>query len=294
MKKQKPTLTIGIPAYNEEENIGFIIADMLKNSAHNYLLTRIVVVSDGSSDKTVDIACSFKDEHVVTIDNTKRQGIAAIQNQIIRVSDTDILVIINADTHIEDRQFFEKLIRPILYEDVDLTSTKMQALPPRSFFERCLYAGTEFRNDVFEALNKGDNVFTCHGTARAFSKKLYKQLIFIDNANEDAYSYLFSKVHHFKYKYVAGTCIFYKLPDNLRDYERQNQRFYQSINPEFNEDYELPRFLIVKKLLTNFLNNPAYLFLYLIIFTYAKIISKKINNQETWQVKSSKKLFFHD
>ena len=51
---QKPTIEIGIPALNEEANIGYLIESLLKQDKSGYELKRILVSSDGSTDRTVE------------------------------------------------------------------------------------------------------------------------------------------------------------------------------------------------------------------------------------------------
>jgi polyisoprenyl-phosphate glycosyltransferase len=57
-----------IPAYNEEKTIG----DVLSKLVQNKLVNEIIVVSDGSEDKTVEKAGSFPQVRV--IDLTGKQG----------------------------------------------------------------------------------------------------------------------------------------------------------------------------------------------------------------------------
>jgi len=51
----KKTLAIGIPAHNEEANIGFLIKALLEQESRLYVLTEIIVASDASTDKTVEL-----------------------------------------------------------------------------------------------------------------------------------------------------------------------------------------------------------------------------------------------
>ncbi|OGM30581.1 hypothetical protein A2630_02315 [Candidatus Woesebacteria bacterium RIFCSPHIGHO2_01_FULL_44_10] len=51
----KPSITIAIPAYNEEENIEWVVKDALKSLPKYFKDFEIVVVDDGSTDKTGEI-----------------------------------------------------------------------------------------------------------------------------------------------------------------------------------------------------------------------------------------------
>lgn len=68
-RKYFPSISIVIPAYNEEENIALVIRDSLKKLPKYFKDFEIIVVDDGSRDKTGEIADKFakKDKHVVVI-----------------------------------------------------------------------------------------------------------------------------------------------------------------------------------------------------------------------------------
>ncbi len=59
----KHSITIVIPAYNEEENIKFIIQDSIKKLPKYARDWEIIVVDDGSNDKTAQIADKFTLKH---------------------------------------------------------------------------------------------------------------------------------------------------------------------------------------------------------------------------------------
>lgn len=50
---KKLTVTIGIPAYNEEQNIGHLLVNIFNQSTSIAILDEIIIVSDGSTDNTI-------------------------------------------------------------------------------------------------------------------------------------------------------------------------------------------------------------------------------------------------
>lgn len=72
---RNPSLSITIPAYNEEENLHFVLENTLA-TAPNYLADyEIVVIDDGSTDKTGDIADAFSKKYrQVRVFHQKNQG----------------------------------------------------------------------------------------------------------------------------------------------------------------------------------------------------------------------------
>src|SRR3989344_7942004 len=93
----KPTLSIGIAAYNEAQNIGALISAFLTQKISSMHLLEIIVASDASTDETDEIVRSFSDKGVRLIRLEKRSGLPAVQNKIIEHDQGDILVLSSAD-----------------------------------------------------------------------------------------------------------------------------------------------------------------------------------------------------
>lgn len=298
MNKKLSTVTIGIPAYNEETNIGFLIGDLLNQNQTKYSIEKIIISSDGSTDKTTEIIRNLKNKRILLFDNKKRKGIAAGQNRIIRNTNSDALVLLDADIRIKDPKFLEKLIFPIVSGKADLVAPHVQEVTPQKFFEKIIFISTQIKNLAYEEFKKGDNVYTCHGQARAFSKRLYKKIRFPSSIGEDAYSYFYCLSGGFKYRYVKNVSILYKLPDNFKDHAKQSIRFFQSqklISKKFNKnfvlsEYSIPNQFLISSVINYLIKEPIYTVFYLLIVVYLVLKSyfyKKIGN--TWDLSLSSK-----
>jgi PST family polysaccharide transporter len=89
----EPLVSILVPAYNAEE----WIADTLRSAiAQTWERKEIIVVDDGSSDRTFDIACQFKSETVIVVQQ-KNQGAAAARNTALSLSHGDYIQWLDAD-----------------------------------------------------------------------------------------------------------------------------------------------------------------------------------------------------
>lgn len=297
---KKNTVSIGIPAYNEEANIGFLMDDLINQKQKKILIEKIIIFSDSSTDKTIEIVKSINYKKILILNNRKRAGLAAGQNRIIKNTDSDTLVLLNADIRIKDSKFLEKLISPITVGQADLVAPHVEEVKSQSFFEKILLTSTQLKNQTYEEFNQGKNVYTCHGQARAFSKRLYKKIHFPFSIGEDAYSYFYCISNGFKYQYVKDINVLYKLPDNFLDHEKQSIRFFQSqkfLAKKFNRqfvtsEYNIPKILLIKSVLTYLMKQPIHTILYILIAVYLNVRSyfyKSIGN--TWEIsKTSKKL----
>lgn len=220
------TISIGIPAFNEEANIGYLLHDLLRQKEEGYSLEKIFVYSDGSTDATEEIVRSIQDERIELIVGPGRKGQAEGQNTMMQQATSEALVLLNADIQVKDEHFLAKIVHP-LQNGKDLVSVKHQAVQSRNFFESVLATGLRLKDILFESYRKGENVYTCHGGARALSKRLYQEMSFAKSVGEDAYSYFFCLSRGYAYQYLNTTSVFYRLPDNFSDHQKQSKRFFK-------------------------------------------------------------------
>jgi len=299
--KKPLTVTIGIPAYNEEQNIALLIKDVLKQKQKNYVLEKILVASDGSSDNTVGIVNSLKNSQIEILDFKERLGLATRLNNLIENSNSDCLIALNADIRLKGATTIKKLIAPIL-KGADLAAGNIVPTEPTNLLEKVLYVGCIYKNNILREYNNGDNYLSCHGPIRAFSKKLYKNLRFKFSAGEDTYSYLYCKKNNFKYVYAEKAEAIYKLPSTLSDHLNQLHRFLnlnQNLDKEFGKNFVrqnmyIPKHLFILEGVKIFTFYPllsvAYAGLTFVV-SAANLLIKKGELSETWgMVLSSKEV----
>ncbi len=275
-------IIIGIPAWNEEVNISFLLTDLLKQEVKSGVIEKIVVVSDGSSDSTVEKVLSLSSSLIDIIDHKDRKGQGARQNELLERSDYDCLVLINADMRIVDTDFIEKLCYPVLLGRADLTSCRLQEGKPKNFFEKILGFGNEFKRRVFESYFGGDNWHNCRGGSRAFSAKLGSRFRFGRSVSEDLYSYLYTKFYGYKFEYVTGISCYYALPTNIKDHIKQNKRYYGSsalFYEEFGYKYvtsivSWPLMRMTHVMLKMLVESPIIGFFYCLLSLYCMIICR--------------------
>lgn len=294
----KPTLTIGIPAYNEAHTIGLLLSDLLRQQQTTYRLTRIIVVSDASTDKTARIVSNLKNPQITLVQMKKRCGQALSQNQILKKTRSDVLVLLNADVRIASLQCIERLIAPITKSTADLVSCRVTALPPDGWFERILFISTKMKESLYESLRGGNNIYTCHGRVRAFSRRFYSVFRFPRVVAEDAYSYLACKNLGFTYRYVKDASVSYRLPSHLADHIWQSARFFQSVKQleqriksiRIMQEYAIPAGLIVRSCIAWTLRHPVEMAAYLLLAVGVKFLSQWSNySKARWNVSESSK-----
>jgi glycosyltransferase involved in cell wall biosynthesis len=97
-------ISIIIPAHNEEKSIRRCLNSCLNQSEK---ADEIILVNDGSTDKTADIASSLKGVKVINFD--KGHSAAFARNRGAEKAKGDILFFLDADQVIEDRKAITKI-----------------------------------------------------------------------------------------------------------------------------------------------------------------------------------------
>jgi len=92
-----PSVTIVIPAFNEERVIEKCIRQALQSDYDDF---DVIVVDDGSTDNTYTKAMSFADHPLVTVISQSNRGKAAALNAALDESQSEVLICIDADSQI--------------------------------------------------------------------------------------------------------------------------------------------------------------------------------------------------
>src|SRR3972149_11184528 len=200
---KKPTVTIGIPAYNEEANIEYLLKTLLADSSRIVKLAEIVIVSDGSTDATVTCARSVNDRRIRIIDRKQRRGLVATENELLRNVHGDVLVMLDADVVPVESDFLDRITEPIRKNSsVGCVGADIIPLPPRNLFERVIANSHYLKRYLYRRIRGGNNIYLCHGRGRAFSRPFYRQLRWPKLCQEDAYSYLDCIMKGFQFTYT--------------------------------------------------------------------------------------------
>ncbi|WP_435283733.1 glycosyltransferase [Streptomyces koelreuteriae] len=110
-------VTVLVPAYNEEAGIGSTLRSLL-DSRHREL--QVVVIDDGSSDRTADIAENMGDARVEVV-RQPNSGKAAALNTGLAYARHDIVVMVDADTVFEP-DAIERIVQPLAHPAVGAVS----------------------------------------------------------------------------------------------------------------------------------------------------------------------------
>jgi glycosyltransferase involved in cell wall biosynthesis/O-antigen/teichoic acid export membrane protein len=280
LKRHKKTYSVSIciPAYNEEQNINHILKQILKQKQVGFNIEQIIVASDGSTDNTVKIVKEYADRGVKVIAGRDNFGQTYRQNQLIAATTSDILVLLNADLLLRDDEVILRLIAPVM-DGADLSAQWAKPVSPTTFMEKILRAGFVIKNYVYTHHKNGHNIYTCVGHMRALSRRFYSSVVFPNNSTgEDQYLYLACISGGYKYRYTHSHNAYFKLPDSLTDYKKYAVRIFQTqkkYDKTFSQDVVqpqrvLPAQLQVRGCIYGFLKHPFHTIAYIILHIIAQ------------------------
>ncbi|MGJ9372855.1 glycosyltransferase family 2 protein [Nesterenkonia sp. CF4.4] len=150
-------ITAVLPAHNE---VGALPATIASLRAQTIPPDRIIVVSDRSTDHTVEIAEAFGVEAMETVDNAARK--AGALNQALEILEPEgFVLIMDADTQIVPR-FIERALQEFQDPDVGGVGAVFRADPPTGYLELCQYLEWARYAEQIERTGK---TFVMSGTA---------------------------------------------------------------------------------------------------------------------------------
>lgn len=116
-KGSDKSVSIVIPAYNEEATVAKVVSVARKLS----YVTEVIVVDDGSTDRTVEEA---ENAGATVISHIMNEGKGSAIKTGFKNSHGDIVAFIDADVSNFTSEKIDKIIRPILEDKTDITKTK--------------------------------------------------------------------------------------------------------------------------------------------------------------------------
>ncbi|MFA0657112.1 glycosyltransferase family 2 protein [Vibrio sp. 10N.222.49.C12] len=111
-------ISVGIPFYNASEHLKDSINCILSQTHKNF---ELILINDGSTDKSLEIALSFKDQRIKVISDGLNKGLATRLNEIVRLARYDIIARMDADDLVLPNRLSVQL-DTLLDSNVDLVS----------------------------------------------------------------------------------------------------------------------------------------------------------------------------
>ncbi|MEK7150864.1 MAG: polysaccharide pyruvyl transferase family protein [Patescibacteria group bacterium] len=278
---QIPRVTVALSALNEERNIEAFLSSVLAQKEEGFVLDRILIISDGSTDNTANVVRNIASSKIELREKTERIGKSSRLNEIYQSVDSDIIVQSDADVVFAHPFVVRDLIKPIVEnESVMLCGGNPTPVEGKTFTERAVnctfntYAG--FRKRV----RGGNNRFSADGRLLALRKDFARSIHIPENmiAN-DAFVFYVCAARRHQYRFVESARVHFRSPQTLRDHIIQNTRFvamparmsaYFPVELVRTQEH-IPFGTYISFLVGEFLHHPIYCGYIFIINRYCKL-----------------------
>jgi biofilm PGA synthesis N-glycosyltransferase PgaC len=213
-------ISIGIPAYNEEANIGNLLDCLFKQELPvDIKLEEVIVVTSGCTDRTVDIVREFQKKWNVVklIVEKERRGHASALNLIFENARGNIIIIGCADT-LPTPKAILNLIEPLKMAS-DVGAVVGRAVPINSIKNLWGYIA----HLTFTWQYYPDILMVDFEGLSAVRRQLVERVP-LNMINTERYVDAVVRRKGFKVVYAPKAITYTRQPDNLRDFLNQRRR----------------------------------------------------------------------
>ncbi len=206
-------------AYNEENNIGNILDSLIHQDTHTASIKSIIIVSSGSTDDTDVIVRKFEaqDNRVHLLTQPQRYGKASAVNLFMKNVDSDVIVMISADT-IPVPQAIEALVSPFADPSVGMVGGHPIPTNPTNTF---MGFGVHLLWDLHHLISLKRPKM---GEMIAF-RNVFRQIPY-DTAVDEASIEPLIIGQGLKCVYAPDAVIYNYGPETVRDYIKQRRRIF--------------------------------------------------------------------
>jgi len=299
----KITLAVGIPAYNEERNIGKLIQQVLQQKIDSrFSLESITVLCDGCNDRTEAVASKFlkKDDRLRILNDGKRLGLSKRLTQLYHSTKQEVLITFDADTALGSKNVITELALNFIEPSVGLVGGNDTPSQPRNAIQKIGAAWVEAWYEMRRNISGGDTVHNHKGCVSAGRTSFLKTVSIPSTIHSsDDFVYFSCKQKGLKFRFAEKAVVYYSIPDNVREYFIQSIRFLnikKGIITHFGEQaailYTIPKWNKVRGLIITFMRKPFYILAAIALQMYMRINRRKFIEDYTgvsWQVITSSK-----
>ncbi len=267
MENNITKVSVGISAYNEEANIENTLKSILNQTEDGFDLLEIIIISDGSTDGTVQEIKNINDDRIHVVDVLERKGKSTHLNDLYKLFKGDILVLFDADVVLSDQHVVSKLIQPLQNDhNIGLVGGNPIPRPGETFIEKAVNTSVHAYIDLRTQVRGGNNAFGCDGRILALSRKFASTVIVpATMIANDAFMFFTCITTGYKFVHVHEAKVWFRSPTNLRDHLKQNKRFIAShyrleriFRAIVSREYQIPKMLLYKNLFKQFLRAPLH------------------------------------
>lgn len=271
MKKiSKPSLTVAIPAFNEEAGIGSVLDQLVRQTSKNFNLSKIIVYSDASTDRTEEIVRKRQSlyKQICLETSRKRSGKIAKLNEMFKNLDSDFLVVLDADIFLCGENFLDQLVLEITRHPLyGMVAAHQIMKRPDNFLGKIIHADFSMWDRVRFSFPNYKSVHNFYGAGTIYRKTFASTIKLPEDLGDDERGYLYlSSLRYGGFGYTTKSKLIYHPPSSFQDQINLHKRTFgknldrlTGLFGQFvNYEYEIPRRYKLKGLLLEIIYNPLF------------------------------------
>jgi cellulose synthase/poly-beta-1,6-N-acetylglucosamine synthase-like glycosyltransferase len=211
--------SMGIMAHNEEGNIGQLLDALVSQRLKSVVLTEIVVVASGCTDRTEAIVLdrAKRDPRIHLITQEKRAGKAVAINEYLPQAQERVIVLCSADL-LPEPDALERLVIPFADSEVGMTTSH-----PVPVNDARKFMG--FAAHMLWGLHHKINLTSFKSGEMIAFRKIFERIPY-HTAVDEASIEPVVRGQGYGVKYVADAIVHNKGPETVSDFLRQRRRIY--------------------------------------------------------------------
>ena len=226
-----PSVTFLVPAYNEEKHIGECLKKLV-NLDYPKDKLKIIVINDGSKDKTAEIAKKFKG--VTVIDKKNEGSKAAALNFGMKFVDTELVACMDADSF-ASKDYLKKVVSQFNDKKVGAVSSAVKVKEITNFSSKIQwveYLMSVIFRKLFAIL---DCQFVVPGPGGIYRTEVLRKVgkFETDNLTEDMEMALRLKVNGYKIENCLNAYVYTACPTDFKALFKQRMRWYRGYLENF-------------------------------------------------------------
>lgn len=226
--EELPTVSIIIPAYNEEKSIEKTIESVLASDYPREKL-EIIFVNDGSKDKTYELAKKYKAKNVKIL-TKENGGKGTALNFGLKKASGEIVFSMDADTFI-GKNCVKEMVRYFKNPNVMCVAPSMLIHEPKGILQRVQQAEYLFGLFIRKAFTSVNAVHVTPGAFSAYRKTFFDKHGDYDEGNitEDLEMSLRIQYNGYQIEYSPESPAYTIAPNKLKELTIQRRRWYTGL-----------------------------------------------------------------
>ncbi len=300
--KKKYTVTVGIPAYNEEANIISLLKSVLQQHTEFFTLKSIIVASDGSTDSTKKKVLEFAKTHskVTLVASSARKGKIAQLNMLYQQFSSDFLLTLDGDVVLGGVHDIDEMIK-VMHTKKHIDLVAAEQLPVSSqdtIVSKILFKNYELWNKAKDAMSDQANIYHMTGSVALLRKSFAKKVIYPSNITCDqGYLFVLAKRTNSFY-FTKNATILQSAVTTLKDLKKSHSRSYSErddLRKVFGDEvlayYSFPFHIKLQVLIKAMIGSPFVTLAAVLLNIYFKNFpySDALHAKGQWETVSSTK-----